>query len=109
MLAMLFVSCSRDEKHTRNPYADDIPSEPKIHTIEIKQMKFVPAEITVHAGDKVVWVNHDILAHDVTEEAHKAWSSSIMPAGSSWSMIVTRSANYYCSIHVVMKGKIIVD
>jgi plastocyanin len=79
---------------------------PKVHTVEIKQMKFQPAELTVQKGDTVVWINLDIVAHDVTEESNKAWTSSILPSGKSWSMVATQSSNYYCSIHVVMKGKL---
>src|SRR6185503_10840399 len=81
---------------------------PKVHTIEIKQMKFQPAELIVQKGDTVVWINNDIVAHDVTEESNKSWTSSLMPVGQSWSLVVTQSADYYCSIHVVMKGKLIV-
>lgn len=81
----------------------------KKHTVEIKAMKFQPAELVAENGDTVVWVNHDILAHDVTEQPSKAWSSSVMPAGASWSLVVTQSADYYCSIHVVMKGKIVMQ
>ena len=29
----------------------------------------------VQKGDTVVWINHDIVAHDVTEETGKAWTS----------------------------------
>ena len=29
--------------------------------------------------------------------------------GGSWSMVVTEGADYYCSIHVVMKGKLTVE
>jgi plastocyanin len=82
---------------------------PKVHTVEIKQMQFQPAELTVQKGDTVVWINKDIVAHDVTEESNKAWTSSILPSGKSWSMVATQSSNYYCSIHVVMKGKLIVQ
>jgi len=82
---------------------------PKIYTVEIKQMKFQPAELAVQEGDTVVWVNNDIVAHDVTEESSKAWTSSLMPVGQSWSLVVTQSADYYCSIHVVMKGKLVVQ
>ncbi|MCU7549204.1 cupredoxin family copper-binding protein [Chitinophagaceae bacterium LB-8] len=82
---------------------------PKVHTVEIKQMKFQPAELTVQKGDTVVWINKDIVAHDVTEESNKAWTSSILPLGKSWSMVATQSSNYYCSIHVVMKGKLVVQ
>lgn len=79
------------------------------HTVEIKAMKFHPAEVVVENGDTVVWVNRDIVAHDVTEQPSKAWTSSVMPVGTSWSLVVTQSADYYCSIHVVMKGKLVVQ
>ena len=82
---------------------------PKVYTVEIKQMKFQPAELIVQKGDTVVWINNDIVAHDVTEESSKAWTSSLMPVGQSWSLVVTQSADYYCSIHVVMKGKLVVQ
>jgi len=108
-LFFFLSNCSHEEKHTPNPYADDIPSEQKVHIVEIKQMKFEPNEVHIHRGDKVMWVNHDLLAHDVTEEARKLWSSSTMSVGASWSMTFTQSSDYYCSIHVVMKGKVIVD
>jgi plastocyanin len=72
-------------------------------------MKFQPAELIVNSGDTVVWINRDIVAHDVTEEPAKAWASPVMPAGASWSMVVNKSEHYYCSIHVVMKGNILVQ
>ncbi len=82
---------------------------PAKHIVEIKAMKFQPAEIIVKSGDTVVWINRDMVAHDVTEEAGKAWTSSVMPTGATWSFVVTKSADYYCSIHVVMKGKLVVQ
>ena len=65
--------------------------------------------LTVHAGDTVIWVNHDMVAHCVTEEITKAWTSDKIPNDSSWKMIVKKSADYFCAIHQVMKGKIIVE
>ena len=84
-------------------------NRPHYHTVEIKQMKFWPDEITVKAGDTVVWVNNGITVHDVTEQPGNAWTSSAIPIGTSWQKIVTQSADYYCSIHVVMKGKLVVE
>lgn len=78
----------------------------KSYTVHIKQMQFQPADLTVHLGDTVVFVNEDVLAHDVTEEKTKAWSSGPMNGGDKWSFTPSDSADYYCSIHVVMKGKI---
>ena len=82
---------------------------PKVYNVEIKQMQFQPAELTLQKGDTVVWINHDIVAHDVTEEPGKLWTSGSLAPGKSWSLEVTQSADYYCSIHVVMKGKLIVQ
>lgn len=81
----------------------------KLYTIEIKDMKFVPDVLTANVGDTVMWLNRDIVAHDVTEEASKAWTSSVIPPGESWKMVILDSVSYYCSLHVIMKGKIEVD
>jgi len=78
------------------------------HTVEIKKMKFVPPELTIHKGDTVVWVNRDIFPHDVTESKNKTWSSSTLEQGKSWYKVITKSTNYYCSLHIVMKGELIV-
>lgn len=95
----LLFSCKSPQEKTK----------PAKYTVEIKEMKFQPAALTVKSGDTVVWINRDIVAHDVTEEAARAWSSSSLPTGASWSMVVTKSADYFCSIHVVMKGKLLVQ
>ena len=83
-------------------------NRPHYHTVEIKQMKFVPAELNAQRGDTIVWINNDITVHDVTEQQSHAWSSKEMPVGATWTMIADKSADYYCSIHVVMKGKLLV-
>jgi plastocyanin len=83
-------------------------SVPELHIVQIKQMKYEPAELTVNKGDTIVWVNNDIVNHDVTEEANHTWTSGLMPVGQSWRMVANQSSDYYCSIHVVMKGKVIV-
>jgi plastocyanin len=94
----LFNSCSNDTK-----------TLPKRYTVEISQMKFQPAELLVQKGDTVVFINRDFVIHDVTEETNESWTSSALPAGKSWSLVVTQSSNYYCSIHQVMKGKLVVQ
>lgn len=81
----------------------------KVYNVDIKEMQFQPAEITLQKGDTVVWTNHDIVTHDVTEETGRLWTSGPLAPGQSWSLVVTESADYYCSIHVVMKGKLIVQ
>lgn len=83
--------------------------QPRVYTVEIRHMKFQSAELKVHKGDTVVFINRDFVTHDVTEESSKSLTSSPLPVGKSWSLAVAQSSNYYCSIHQVMKGKIVVE
>ena len=81
----------------------------KSYTVEIKQMKFVPQELELQKGDTVVFINRDLLTHDVTETPGKAWTSSPLSPNASWTMVAEKTSDYYCSIHPVMKGKLIVE
>lgn len=82
------------------------PQKPKVVTVEIKDMKFVPDTVTVNKGDTIMWINKDMVAHDVTEESLGAWRSGKLKSGASWKLVVPGEASYFCSIHAVMKGKI---
>ncbi len=77
---------------------------PGVDTIEIKDMKFIPDTITVDKGDTIIWVNKDMVAHNVTDETPNSWSSGVISSDGSWKWVASDSANYYCSIHAVMKG-----
>jgi plastocyanin len=78
----------------------------KSYIVEIKQMQFIPAVVNAQIGDTVTWINKDIVNHDVTEVATGAWTSGVMTLGKSWSLVIANSWDYYCSIHVVMIGRI---
>lgn len=84
-------------------------NKPGVYIVSISKMKFNPEEIKVHKGDTVIWENEDLVPHCVTELNNKAWTSSIIPPGGSWKMAVKQSADYFCAIHQVMKGKIEVE
>ncbi|MGN6399730.1 MAG: plastocyanin/azurin family copper-binding protein [Flavisolibacter sp.] len=79
-----------------------------VYTVEIKQMQFQPAQLEVKKGDTVVFVNHDIVMHNVTEQTNKSWASPTLQNDSSWKWVATQSAAYYCTLHPVMKGKVTV-
>ena len=81
---------------------------PKSHIVEIIAMQFQPSELSVQKGDTVVFINKDMLVHDVTEEKSKVWGSSSLSPGQSFSLAISENADYYCTIHPVMKGKILV-
>lgn len=108
VLAIGFISCAPTERDNSEEKGAGVPQQQE-YTIEIKQMKFIPAEITVHKGDKITFVNHDLVTHDITDDPGKTWTSSALPADESWSMTVTQSSNYYCTLHPTMKGKVAVE
>lgn len=56
-----------------------------------------------------MWINDDLVEHDVTEQTLMSWTSSRLSSGSTWKMVATNSEAYYCSLHVIMKGQIVVD
>lgn len=110
LLLFLVGACSSPAEKTKaNPVKPVEKTQPAMHAVEITQMKFYPAELKVKKGDKVVFVNHDLVTHDITEESKKAWSSSPLTTDQKWILEVTESVNYYCSIHPVMKGSIVVE
>lgn len=76
-------------------------------TVILKQMKFNPSLIEIHRGDTVVFINQDLVAHNVTDQTNKEWSSGTIQTGASWETVPAGNVSYYCSIHVVMKGKIV--
>lgn len=108
VLFLLEASSSPAEKTKTQPVKTVEEVKPTMHAVEITQMKFYPAELKAKKGDKVVFVNHDLVTHDVTEESKKAWNSSPLSTDQTWILEVTESVNYYCSIHPVMKGSIMV-
>ena len=84
------------------------PSHTRIVTIE--GMQFNPQELTVHRGDRVVWVNKDLFPHTVTADA-KAFDSRSIAANASWSYVTSKPGeySYSCTFHPTMKGKITVQ
>ncbi len=80
---------------------------PKIHIIEIQDLKFIPSEINVKPGDVVQWANHDFIPHTATAD-NKKWNSDLIGAEAKWQMTIGNETfeDYFCIYHPGMKGKI---
>lgn len=102
--SLLLIGCGTPEERAASIEKQE---GTKLFTVIIQQMVFTPAELYINAGDTVLWINKDIVTHNITEEATKEWSSSPLAAGQSWKMVVSKNTNYFCSLHPVMKGKLI--
>ena len=85
--------------------SNEVVIPPTTHTVVISQMKFNPEKLNVKKGDKVIWINKDIVPHDVTE-MNKKWTSGPLKTGEKWSKTINGNFDYFCSIHVVMKGSV---
>ncbi len=109
LVAQLFTGCVNPSGGDGKEEESVVNRTPQLYTVEIRQMAFVPDMLNVKKGDKVTFINRDLVTHDVTEELSKAWTSSPLASQESWTLEVKESANYYCSLHPIMKGRILIE
>ena len=81
------------------------PAEGAAHTVVIENMQYNPAELHVHLGERIVWVNKDLFPHTVTAAAH-AFDSGSIAAGASWTYVAGKAGEYAygCTFHPTMKA-----
>jgi plastocyanin len=77
--------------------------------VEIKNIAFNPAAITVKPGDKVTWTNNDSVTHTVTLDDNSV-DSGDLAAGSTFDHAFASAGTfaYHCKIHSSMHGTITV-
>ena len=86
----------------------------KVVTVVIRDFKFEPATVTVHAGETVEWKNDDFVPHTATAdgEAQKpAFDSGTIHTGAAGRYVAGKKGtyDYTCTFHPNMKGKLIVQ
>jgi plastocyanin len=81
------------------------PAKPQRHTVSMEGAAFRPADLTVNAGDTVVWTNKDFYPHTATSKTGGFDSDDIKP-GKSWTFVAKTKGDYpyICSIHPSMKA-----
>jgi len=82
----------------------------KTVAVSIQGFKFTPSDITVKAGDTVVWKNEDSAPHTV-ESADGIFRSDELSKGDTFSFTFTSPGNhdYKCGIHPSMHGSVTVQ
>lgn len=118
----LGVACSRTNhafhtllnQHVQQSAIEKAPLEQsesvvKTDTVIITQMQFQPATLTIHKGDKVVWINQGIVEHDVSSDVKQIWTSGTIEIGKTFETVPDKSFKYICSIHPTMKGEVVVQ
>ena len=77
--------------------------------IAISNYSYHPGTITVTAGTRVTFTNHDQTAHTATS-AKTAFDTGTVQPGHSATVVFTRPGayTYYCQFHAFMHGTIVV-
>jgi plastocyanin len=77
--------------------------------VVIENFSFTPPTLTIAVGTTVTWVNHDDIVHTVTSQ-DKTFASSPLDTNDHFSFRFTTPGTYayYCAIHPIMTGQIIV-
>lgn len=77
--------------------------------VHIASFAFKPADVTVHAGDSVTFVNDDNVAHTATA-SDKSFDSGNLDPNAKWTHAFNTAGTfkYACSYHPMMKGTITV-
>jgi plastocyanin len=78
--------------------------------VGIQNFAFAPAALRVPVGTEITWTNEDDVPHTVTAQ-DKAYTSDALDTGDVYRHTFTTAGvyAYYCAIHPVMTGQIIVE
>lgn len=86
------------------------PDAPRQHRIAIRAFQYVPARLTVAAGDTVVWINEDAVPHTATAGDGR-WDTGGIGAQQSGQIVAGETGEYpyVCAFHLNMTGTLVVE
>ena len=78
--------------------------------VHIRDDAFVPASVTVKAGDKITFVNDDDDAHTATAD-DASWDSEGLNQGQKWTHAFMKAGKvaYHCTVHPMMHATVVVQ
>ena len=81
------------------------PPRPETHTVVMEAVAFQPADLTVKAGDTVVWTNKDPFPHTV-KAAGGGFESAEVDSGKAFTFRAVKKGDYpyICTLHPTMGG-----
>jgi plastocyanin len=107
----LAVVCIALGSQQRTFAADVTHSQTGVYKVEIHNFMFSPKTLTIPVGARVTWTNRDEEPHVVTSAGSQFASSKALDTNDSYSASFSKPGTYayYCSIHPMMVGTIIVQ
>jgi plastocyanin len=105
LVALAFVFAA-----TNPPPTPAAGAPAKAVQVAIEHFAFSPRTLTVPVGSKVVWTNRDEEPHTVTSAGGGFGSSAALDTGDTHAAIFSKPGTYayYCTIHPMMVGTIVV-
>ena len=81
-----------------------------IVSVGMDDIKFMPEEITVDAGQRIVWTNNEAVPHNVTAREGADFASDTLQQGDTFEYTPQEAGtiDYVCTIHPQQTGRITV-
>lgn len=108
VITMLVISVATTSPALAANAAKSAPAKPIV--VDIKDFAFAPKTLTVTAGTRVVWTNLDEEPHVVVSAGNQFATSQALDTSDSYAITFDHAGTYtyYCAIHPMMVGTIIV-
>ena len=80
--------------------------KPVTHIVDITDFVFVPKSLEVRPGDRITWVNKDIVPHTATAD-DKSWDTGALKPNERKTITVTKKllGGYFCRFHPSKIGR----
>ena len=86
-----------------------VAAQGQTHRIDMKSVDFVPAQVTVRAGDTLEWDNSDIVAHTATSK-EAGFDVNVLPKRKGTTVVKAAGTfDYICRYHPNMRARIVVQ
>lgn len=87
---------------------EDASAKQTTHEVAMRDIKFVPKQISVDVGDTVTWRNEDSVAHNAIAD-DGSFESGNFSEGETFSATISEAGTipYVCTLHSGMKGTIV--
>ena len=112
-LTLAAAGCGDDEESSGGEGAKPAPSGGSAVKVDMKDVAYVPMEVTVKKGGTITWTNSDAFPHTVTKESGPGpkFDSGNIGDGESFKQkfTVAGKIDYFCEIHSNQKGTITVE
>ena len=99
--------CSATAASAAGPAASAPAAAVHGQTVAIAGMRFMPATLQLRRGERVEWVNNDLVPHTVTAR-DGSFDSKTIAAGATWAWTPTRAGSvaYACAYHPDMPATV---